>query len=99
MELWSWTLEAIGLVAVFFVGRKKWWSWLIMILASCLWIAFGLRTRQYGFSAASIVFLAVYSRNLLRWKADQSPAELAPQSGPQPGNPAVDVEKWTSVHP
>lgn len=99
MELWSWTLEAIGLVGAFFVGRKKWWAWLIMILASLLWIAFGLRTRQYGFSAASIVFLAVYSRNLLRWKADQSSVEPVQDSVVQPGNPADDVGKWTSVHP
>ena len=99
MELWSWTLEGIGLIAAYFVGRKLWQGWIVMILASVLWIVFGLRTRQYGFSVASMAFLVVYSRNLRAWKASPSSAEPAQVRGHQPGSPADAVEKSTSVSP
>lgn len=99
MELWSWMLEGIGIIAAYLVGRKLWQGWIVMILASVLWIVFGLRTRQYGFSVASMAFLVVYSRNLRAWKASPSPAEPALPSGHQPGSPADAVEKSTSVSP
>lgn len=99
MELWSWTLEGIGLIAAYFVGRKLWQGWIVMILASVLWIVFGLRTRQYGFSVASMAFLVVYSRNLRAWRASQPSVEPALPSEHQPGSPADAVEKSTSVSP
>ena len=97
MELWSWTLEGIGLIGAYFVGRKLWQGWIVMILASVLWIVFGLRTRQYGFTVASMAFLVVYSRNLRAWRADPSPVAPVSPSGHQPGSPATAVAKSTSV--
>ena len=99
MELWSWVLEGIGLIGAYFVGRKLWQGWIVMILASVLWIVFGLRTRQYGFSVASMAFLVVYSRNLRAWRANPLPVESALPSGHQPGSPATAVAKSTSVSP
>jgi len=99
MELWSWTLEGIGLIGAYFVGRKLWQGWIVMILASVLWIVFGLRTRQYGFTVASMAFLVVYSRNLRAWRADPSPVAPVSPSGHQPGSPATGVAKSTSVSP
>jgi len=97
VELWSWTLEGIGLIGAYFVGRKLWQGWIVMILASVLWIVFGLRTRQYGFTVASMAFLVVYSRNLRAWRDDPSPAKHALPLGHQPGSPATAVAKSTSV--
>ena len=99
MELWSWVLEGMGLIGAYFVGRKRWQGWIVMILASVLWIVFGLRTKQYGFSVASMAFLVVYSRNLRAWKANPSSVEAALPSGHQPGSPVDAVAKSTSVSP
>ena len=99
MELWSWTLEGIGFIGAYFVGRKRWQGWIVMILASVLWIVFGLRTRQYGFTVASMAFLVVYSRNLRAWRADPLPVEPVLPLGHQPGSPATAVAKSTSVSP
>jgi hypothetical protein len=99
MELWSWTLEGIGLIGAYFVGRKRWQGWIVMILASVLWIVFGLKTHQYGFTVASMAFLGVYSRNLRAWRADPSPAEPVSPLGHQPGSPATGAAKSTSVSP
>ena len=89
-------LEGLGLIAAYFVGRKRWQGWIVMILASVLWIVFGLRTKQYGFSVASMAFLVVYSRNLRAWRANQSSVEAALPSGHQPGSPAIAVAKSTN---
>lgn len=99
MELWSWTLEGLGLIGAYFVGRKRWQGWIVMILASVLWIVFGLQTHQYGFAVASMAFLVVYSRNLRAWRADLSLAEPASRLGHQPGSPATAVAKSTNFYP
>jgi hypothetical protein len=96
MELWSWVLEGIGLIGAYFVGRKRWQGWIVMILASVLWIVFGMRTRQYGFSVASMAFLVVYSRNLRAWRASPLSAEPALPSEHQPGSHVDAVAKSTN---
>jgi hypothetical protein len=47
--MWSWVLAVIGVTGIFLVGRKTIWGWLVLCVNECLWIAYGLITKQYGF--------------------------------------------------
>jgi hypothetical protein len=67
---WSWILAAIGVTGIFLVGRKTIWGWLILCLNECLWIAYALATKQYGFIVAAIAYGIVYVKSYIHWKRD-----------------------------
>lgn len=68
--MWSWILAAIGVTGIFFVGRKTIWGWLILFINECLWIAYAIVTKQYGFIVAAIAYMIVYIRSFLHWRRD-----------------------------
>ena len=67
---WSWILAAIGVTGIFLVGRKTIWGWLILCLNECIWIAYGLATKQYGFIVMALAYAAVYIKSYLHWRKD-----------------------------
>jgi hypothetical protein len=69
--LWSWILEIIGMTGAFFVGRKHWQAWSILIINAILWVVYGVATHQYGFAAASLFYGPIYTRNLLKWRKSE----------------------------
>jgi hypothetical protein len=69
--MWSWVLAAIGVTGIFLVGRKTIWGWLILCLNECLWIAYALATKQYGFIVAAIAYGIVYVKSFIHWKRDE----------------------------
>jgi hypothetical protein len=69
--MWSWILAAIGVTGIFLVGRKTIWGWLILCLNECLWIAYALATKQYGFIVAAIAYGIVYVKSFIHWKRDE----------------------------
>jgi hypothetical protein len=64
---WSWILTAVGVVGLYFAGRKMWWSWLIGLGAQVLWIAYAIATEQWGFIVSALAYGGVYGRNALLW--------------------------------
>lgn len=68
--MWSWILAAVGVTGIFFVGRKTIWGWLILVVNECLWIAYAIITKQYGFIVAAIAYMIVYIRSFLHWRRD-----------------------------
>lgn len=69
--MWSWILAAVGVTGIFFVGRKTIWGWLILVINECLWIAYAIITKQYGFIVAAIAYTIVYIRSFLHWRRDE----------------------------
>jgi hypothetical protein len=69
--MWSWVLAAIGVTGIFLVGRKTIWGWLILCINECLWIAYALATKQYGFIVAAIAYGIVYVKSFIHWKRDE----------------------------
>ena len=72
MELWSWVLAAIGVTGMFFVGKKTVWGWLILLVNECIWIAYALATKQYGFIVMALAYAAVYVKSYIHWKKEES---------------------------
>jgi nicotinamide riboside transporter PnuC len=71
MELWSWVLAAIGVTGIFFVGKKTIWGWLILLLNECIWIAYAINTKQYGFIVAALAYAGVYIKSYLAWNKEE----------------------------
>lgn len=70
MELWSWALAVIGVVGIYFVGRRTLWGWFVLLFGESLWIAYALITQQYGFIVSAVAYAIVYVRSYLNWRAD-----------------------------
>lgn len=62
-------LSIIGITALVAIGQHKWWGWAIALFNECLWVAFALTTRQYGFILGAVVYGAVNAINARRWRA------------------------------
>jgi hypothetical protein len=69
-QLWSWLLAVVGVLGIYFVGRKTIWGWLVLFINECLWIAYALVTKQYGFIFAALAYMAVYLRSYRAWRTD-----------------------------
>jgi nicotinamide riboside transporter PnuC len=68
--MWSYVLAAIGVTGIFFVGRKTIWGWLILLLNECIWVAYALATKQYGFILMATAYSAVYIKSYLLWRKE-----------------------------
>jgi hypothetical protein len=66
-QLWSWGLSAIGVVGLLMVGHKNWRGYLVGIATECLWVAYSIQTRQYGFIFGSTVYISAYLFNINKW--------------------------------
>lgn len=68
--MWSWILAAIGVTGIYFVGKKTIWGWLVLLVNECIWVAYALATKQYGFIVMATAYSAVYIKSFLQWRKD-----------------------------
>lgn len=65
---WSWVAAAVSIVGLWVAGLNPRAGWVYGIGAQVVWVLYGLATDQYGMIALSVAFVAIYSRNLYRWR-------------------------------
>ncbi len=70
MGYWSYLLAAIGVTGIFFVGRKTIWGWLVLCVNECIWIAYAIATKQYGFIIMALAYTAVYINSYMGWRSE-----------------------------
>ena len=70
MGYWSYVLAAIGVTGIFFVGRKTIWGWLVLCVNECIWIAYAIATKQYGFIIMALAYTAVYIKSYMGWRSE-----------------------------
>lgn len=78
----TWVLFAVSVIGLWVSGSSPkigWWLALINQLA--LWLPYAAWTQQSGLVATSLVFAALYSRNLWRWRDTSMPR---PDRRPRP---------------
>ena len=71
--LWTWLLfgmEIIGVTGMWFVGRKKWWGWLIVLLHTLPWFVYSVTHHKSGFIAMSIMWWSMHAYNMMKWRKD-----------------------------
>ena len=64
---WSYLLTAVGITGFILAGKKIWWAWYINIACQALWFTYAIVTEQYGFIAASVLYVFVFSKNAYNW--------------------------------
>lgn len=75
---WTWLLfcmEIIGVTGMWFVGKKIWWGWLIIIVHTIPWFIYAVSHNKPGFIAMSLMWWAVHWRNMIRWRREQQMKE------------------------
>lgn len=70
--VWSWILAGMGVIGMYFVGKKRWEAFLWLIIMECLWIVFALQTKTYGFILGSVAYMVVYLKNANLWRKAKS---------------------------
>lgn len=66
--MWSWTLSAVGLVGLYFAGRKSSIGWLVGLCSQGAWLIYSISTHQWGFLVSTFAYTYVYARNYLLWR-------------------------------
>lgn len=73
--VWSWIAAAVSIAGLWIGGQNPRWGWVYGIAAQVVWVTYGLATSQPGMIALSAAFVALYTRNLVRWRGTRfSPA-------------------------
>lgn len=73
-QLWSWALMTVGVTGHWLAGRKSPWGWAVGIGGQCLWAAYSIATRQWGFLVSVVPYGWVYITNFRRWRRECTPA-------------------------
>ena len=68
MSYWSWILAVVGVSGMFLVGQKVLKGWIVLFCNECLWIAYALSTKQYGFVVMATAYIIVYIRSYSEWR-------------------------------
>jgi hypothetical protein len=71
--MWSWILEFIGMTGAYFVGKKYWQAWVLLLFNALLWVVYGISSHQYGFAFASLFYGPIYARNAWKWRKNELP--------------------------
>lgn len=66
-QAWSWVLAVIGLSGIAMVGAIRREGWLVLILNETLWVAYALKTRQYGFILMAATYAVIYVHSYRKW--------------------------------
>jgi hypothetical protein len=72
--VWTWALfgfELIGVTGMWFVGRKYWWGWLIVLLHSVPWAVYSVIYEKPGFIAMSVMWWTVNATNMIKWRRER----------------------------
>lgn len=65
-QLWSWGLAVFGLTSLYLAGKHDPRAWYVGLFTQCLWVAYSLVSRQYGFLASAAAYMFVYVVNIWR---------------------------------
>ena len=70
---WTWGLFGLSAFGLWLSGMNVKAGWWFAISNQTAWVTYAITTRQWGFLANSIVFVALYARNLWRWRGTRLP--------------------------
>ncbi len=65
-------MAAGGCLGLILAGQGKWYGWAVGLTMQPFWIAFGILTKGYGLIITALMYGTVYSRNLYKWRKEQS---------------------------
>ena len=75
----SWVLSLVGITGLIAVGRHKWWGFAIGLANETLWIYFAITRQEYGLILGAVMYGAVNTMNMIRWRrhgSERQPATM-----------------------
>ncbi len=63
-----WMTSAVTLYAMWVIGNKKWWGWLVGLGNQVLWVALAVVFKTWGLLPLTACLIVLYTRNLLAWR-------------------------------
>lgn len=62
----------MSLVGMHFVGKKKWWAWMIHVANTFILTYINYRLRLWGFVPVNMIMLGIFCRNAQNWYAKEN---------------------------
>jgi hypothetical protein len=72
---WTWALfacELVGVTGMWFVGKKMWWGWAIVLVHSIPWFIYSVTHDKPGFLAMSGLWWTVNLVNMIKWRRESA---------------------------
>jgi nicotinamide riboside transporter PnuC len=69
--LWSYVLAGLGILSLYLTGKKMKSGWVVGLINSGLWIAYGISSQQFGFIISAGFFIGVQLKNYLSWREEE----------------------------
>lgn len=72
--IWTWVLfvfEITGITGMWFVGKKIWWGWGIVLIHSIPWFIYSLIYGKPGFIAMSFMWWTINFINMQKWRKER----------------------------
>jgi hypothetical protein len=79
---WSWFAAAVSVAGLWIGGYSPRIGWFYGICSQAVWVAYGIATNQHGMIALSVAFVAIYTRNLVRWRGTRFQRANSANRGP-----------------
>jgi hypothetical protein len=67
---WSWVLGIVPLFAMWQIGNRHRWAFLLMAVGEVLWVGWAVLTRQWGFVPGSFIWGGIALRNWASWRRE-----------------------------
>ncbi len=65
-----WLMSALTIYMTFLQGEKRISGWIVGLCNQFLWLAFAFGTQTWGLLPLNAALWYLYTRNLLKWRAD-----------------------------
>lgn len=89
---------SLGAAAIYFIGNKNKWGFIVGLAAQPFWLYIAISTRQWGVFAVSVVFTANWAKGAYNWFV-WDPRREAVSSGDSAGPSRSDGVGTVSAQP
>lgn len=70
-EILPWFISGITLTSMWMAGNKSPNAWLLGLFNQILWCSLMVHAHLWGLLPTSIGIVIIYTRNLIKWRADE----------------------------
>lgn len=71
-QMIPWATSIVTLYAMYVIGKKRWWGWLIGLCNQVLWVTLAVAFKTWGLLPLTVALIVLYTKNLLGWRADEA---------------------------
>lgn len=70
LQVITWGIGLVGVVAFILVGQVKWWGWLIATGGQFIWLAYAGVTGDYRTVVVNLIYSIIFITNGLKWLSE-----------------------------